>query len=155
MKIGISPAVLPRYCRLSTGSVAIARRNAAAVVRAAGDSVDQIRSDQIRADQIRSADVNRGPYAVAVLALAVLVFFVAAALVAFAAFSAVFRCSDVCTPNFLLNRSTRPSVSISFCRPVKNGWQAAQISRCRSGLVERVLNVLPHAQRTSTASYLG
>src|SRR5687767_5410071 len=122
MKMGISPAVLPRYCRLSTGSVAIARRNAAAVVRAAGDSldqirsdrVDQIRSDRVRADQIRSAEVNRGPYAVAVLALAVLVFFAAAARVAFAAFSAVFRCSDVCTPNFLLNRSTRPSVSISF-----------------------------------------
>src|SRR5687767_3494687 len=108
MKTGISPAVLPRYCRLSTGSVAIARRNAAAVVRAAGDRADQI------ADQLRSADVNRGPYAVAVLALAVLVFFAAAALVAFAAFSAVFRCSDVCAPNFLLNRSTRPSVSISF-----------------------------------------
>ena len=108
MKIGISPAVLPRYCRLSTGSVAIARRNAAAVVLAAGDSADQI------ADRLRSADVNRGPYAVAVLALAVLVFFAAAALLAFAAFSAVFRCSDVCAPNFLLNRSTRPSVSISF-----------------------------------------
>ena len=25
-------------------------------------------------------------------------------------------------------RSTRPAVSISFCLPVKNGWQAEQIS---------------------------
>src|SRR5205823_6115018 len=80
------------------------------------------------------------------------VFFFAAA---FAAAAAVLRCSDVCAPNFLLNRSTRPSVSISFWRPVKNGWQAEQISRCSSGLVERVLNVLPHAQRTSTSSYFG
>src|SRR5688500_8135302 len=84
-------------------------------------------------------------------ALGLAVFFVAAALVALAAFSAVFRCSDVCRPNFLLKRSTRPSVSISFCRPVKNGWQAEQISRCSSGLVDRVLNVLPHAQRASTS----
>src|SRR5688572_1291397 len=47
--------------------------------------------------------------------------FAAAGLVALATLAAVFRCSDVCVPNFLLNRSTRPSVSISFCRPVKNG----------------------------------
>ena len=33
---------------------------------------------------------------------------------ALAAFSAFLRCSDVWTPNFLVNRSTRPSVSISF-----------------------------------------
>ena len=78
-------------------------------------------------------------------------FFTVAALAALAAFSAVFRCSDVWAPNFLLNRSTRPSVSISFWRPVKNGWHAEQISRCSSGLVERVLNVLPQAQRTSTS----
>jgi len=51
-------------------------------------------------------------------------FFAVAGLVAFAAFAAVFLCSDVCAPYFLLNRSTRPSVSISFWRPVKNGWQA-------------------------------
>jgi hypothetical protein len=31
-------------------------------------------------------------------------------------------------PNFLLNRSTRPAVSTNFCFPVKNGWQALQIS---------------------------
>ena len=70
---------------------------------------------------------------------------------AFAAFAAILRCSDVCTPNFFVNRSTRPSVSISFWRPVKNGWHAEQISRCSSDLVDRVINVLPHAQRASTS----
>ena len=74
-----------------------------------------------------------------------------ATFVALAALAAVFRCSDVWTPNFLVNRSTRPSGSISFWRPVKNGWHAEQISRCSSGLVERVLNVLPQAQRASTS----
>ena len=61
----------------------------------------------------------------------------------------------VCAPNRFVNRSTRPSVSISFWRPVKNGWHVLQISRCSSGLVERVLNVLPHAHRTSTSWYFG
>src|SRR4029079_5210739 len=55
----------------------------------------------------------------------------------------------------LLNRSTRPSVSSSFCLPVKNGWQLEQISRCSSGLVDRVFQVVPHAQRASTSKYLG
>src|SRR4051812_41826365 len=41
-------------------------------------------------------------------------------------------------------RSTRPAVSISFCLPVKKGWQAEQISTLMSLLlVERVVNVLP------------
>src|SRR5688572_3204552 len=44
MKIGISAPVLPRYCRLRTGSVATARRRASAAFRRAGDRVDQIRS---------------------------------------------------------------------------------------------------------------
>lgn len=49
----------------------------------------------------------------------------------------------------LLKRSTRPSVSISFWRPVKNGWQAEQISTRRSTLfVDRVWKVLPQAQDT-------
>ena len=45
-------------------------------------------------------------------------------------------------------RSTRPAVSMSFCLPVKNGWQFEQIStRIRFALyVERVLNALPQAQ---------
>src|SRR5688572_5787460 len=85
---------------------------------------------------------------------AVTLFFVVA-FAAFAAVAAVLRCSDVCAPNFFVNRSTRPSVSINFWRPVKKGWQAAQISRCSSGLVDRVLNVLPHAQRASTSWYFG
>jgi hypothetical protein len=96
-----------------------------------------------------------GGFAAALVAFAALAFLASAALVAalatLAAFSAVFRVSDVCRPNFFENRSTRPSVSISYWRPVKNGWQAEQISRCSSGLVERVMNVLPHAQRTSTS----
>ena len=78
-----------------------------------------------------------------------------AAFLAFAAFAAVLRLSDVCAPNFFVNRSTRPSVSISFCRPVKNGWQFEQISRCSSGFVDRVFHVAPHAQRASTSWYLG
>jgi len=43
----------------------------------------------------------------------------------------------------------RPAVSISFCRPVKKGWHFEQISTRMSPLfVERVRNVLPHAQMT-------
>jgi len=68
---------------------------------------------------------------------------------ALAAFAAVLRVSDVCVPKRFVNRSTRPSVSISFWRPVKNGWQLLQISRCSSGLVDRVFHVAPHAQRAS------
>jgi len=49
-------------------------------------------------------------------------------------------------------RSTRPAVSISFCLPVKNGWQLEQISTPMSPLcVERVVNVLPQAQCTRTS----
>src|SRR6266436_3083112 len=47
------------------------------------------------------------------------------------------------------NLSTRPAVSTNFCWPVKNGWQALQIPTMITGLVERVLTVLPHAQRIS------
>jgi hypothetical protein len=67
----------------------------------------------------------------------------------FLVFAAAFRLSDVYTPNRFVKRSTRPSVSTSFCRPVKNGWQLLQISRCSSGLVDRVFHVAPHAQRAS------
>ena len=90
----------------------------------------------------------------AVVAAFALVVFFALAVVAFfalAAVAAVLRWVDVCAPNFFVKRSTRPSVSISFWRPVKNGWQAEHISRCSSGFVERVLNVFPHAQRASTS----
>src|SRR5579872_981729 len=53
-------------------------------------------------------------------------------------------------------RSTRPAVSMSFCLPVKNGWQFEQISTPMSPLwVERVINVLPHAQCTRTSLYAG
>src|SRR4029077_715768 len=69
--------------------------------------------------------------------------------------AAFLRLSDVCAPYFFVNRSTRPSVSSSFCLPVKNGWQLEQISRCSSGLVDRVFHVAPHAQRTSTEWYFG
>src|SRR5206468_10862677 len=54
-------------------------------------------------------------------------------------------------PYFLWNRSIRPAVSISFCFPVKNGWQAEQISRRISALVERVWNWFPQAQLTRTS----
>lgn len=36
------------------------------------------------------------------------------------------------------NRSTRPSLSISFWRPVNKGWHLEQISTLRTGVVERV-----------------
>lgn len=43
----------------------------------------------------------------------------------------------------------RPAVSIIFILPVKNGWQAAQISTLMLPLcVERVLNSVPHAHFT-------
>ena len=49
-------------------------------------------------------------------------------------------------------RSTRPAVSMSFCFPVKKGWQAEQISTLMSPLwVDRVTNALPHAQCTRTS----
>jgi hypothetical protein len=37
---------------------------------------------------------------------------------------------------------------MSFCFPVKNGWQAEHISNLISGLVERVSNLFPQAQLT-------
>src|SRR3954463_11500472 len=58
-------------------------------------------------------------------------------------------------PNFLLNRSTRPAVSTNFCLPVKNGWQAAQISTAIRDRVLRVVNVLPQAQWTLQTWYFG
>ena len=46
-------------------------------------------------------------------------------------------------------RSTRPAVSMSFCLPVKKGWQLEQISTWMSPLwVERVVKLLPHAHMT-------
>src|SRR6266568_783906 len=53
---------------------------------------------------------------------------------------------------FLVERSTRPAVSTSFCLPVKKGWQLEQIStRSMSPLiVERVWIVWKHAQCTVT-----
>ena len=87
--------------------------------------------------------------------MATAVFFVAAVFAVLAVFAAALRVSDVCTPNRFVKRSTRPSVSISFWRPVKNGWQLLQISRCSSGLVDRVFHVAPHAQRASMSWYLG
>ena len=53
---------------------------------------------------------------------------------------------------FFVKRSTRPAVSISFCLPVKNGWQFEQISTFSVSplMVDRVGNELPHAQCTLT-----
>jgi hypothetical protein len=45
----------------------------------------------------------------------------------------------------LLNRSIRPAVSISFCLPVKNGWQFEQMSTPKSPRVENVSWTAPHA----------
>ena len=51
-------------------------------------------------------------------------------------------------PYLRWNRSTRPAVSISFCLPVKKGWQLEQISIWISFLVERVVQFAPQAQLT-------
>src|SRR5262245_63939515 len=69
----------------------------------------------------------------------------AADVVSFFDLAAFFRLSDVWAPNFFVNRSTRPSVSMSFWRPVKNGWQFEQISRWSSCFVEWVFQVAPQA----------
>ena len=52
-------------------------------------------------------------------------------------------------PYLRRKRSTRPAVSISFCLPVKNGWQEEQISTLICGFVDRVSKVLPHAHVTT------
>jgi hypothetical protein len=51
-------------------------------------------------------------------------------------------------PYFWRKRSMRPAVSMSFCLPVKNGWQLLQMSEWIRGTVERVSKVLPHAHTT-------
>jgi hypothetical protein len=56
--------------------------------------------------------------------------------------------AQVLVPYFCRKRSTRPAVSISFCLPVKNGWQLEQMSVLMFATVERVVNALPHAQCT-------
>jgi hypothetical protein len=58
-------------------------------------------------------------------------------------------------PYFWRNRSTRPAVSMSFCLPVKKGWQAAQMSVWISAWVLRVWNVLPQAQVIVAVAYVG
>jgi hypothetical protein len=58
-------------------------------------------------------------------------------------------------PYFCRKRSTRPAVSTSFCFPVKNGWQALQMSVWISATVERVWNVLPQAHFTVASAYSG
>ncbi len=58
-------------------------------------------------------------------------------------------------PYFRLKRSTRPSLSMNFCLPVKKGWHEEQISTLIAGRVERVSNLLPHAQLTFESTYSG
>src|SRR5688500_1228704 len=58
-------------------------------------------------------------------------------------------------PYLARNFSTRPAVSTSFWRPVKNGWQLEQISTWISGTVERVSMMLPQAQTMRAAWYWG
>ena len=55
----------------------------------------------------------------------------------------------------LAKRCTRPPESISFCWPVKNGWQALQMSTRISDFVERVWKVLPQVQVTVQSTYSG
>ena len=65
---------------------------------------------------------------------------------------AAFCCSQLydanyLMPYFLLNLSTRPLVSTSFCFPVKKGWHLEQISTVMFCLVDPVSITLPQAQR--------
>ena len=54
-----------------------------------------------------------------------------------------------------LNFSTLPAVSTNFCLPVKNGWQAEQISTRIFFTVERVWITFPQAQVIVVSKYLG
>jgi len=63
--------------------------------------------------------------------------------------------AQVVFPYFCRNRSTRPAVSMSFCLPVKNGWQTLQMSVWISAIVERVWNELPQARVTVAVAYSG
>jgi hypothetical protein len=69
--------------------------------------------------------------------------------------AAVFEASTFAAASayFLVKRSTRPAVSISFCLPVKKGWQLEQISTLSMSplMVERVEKLWPQAQWTVTA----
>lgn len=64
--------------------------------------------------------------------------------------AAVFEASTLAAASayFLVKRSTRPAVSISFCLPVKKGWQLEQISTFSLSplMVERVWKLWPQAQ---------
>src|SRR5690554_5656109 len=63
-------------------------------------------------------------------------------------------CSVSASPHFCRNRSTRPAVSTSFCRPVKNGWQTEQISTRMSFSVLRVRHHLALHQHRLRAHHL-
>src|SRR4051794_19301612 len=56
---------------------------------------------------------------------------------------------------FFWNFSTRPVVSMNFILPVKNGWQAEQISTVMFLRVLRVVNLLPQPHVTVVSSYFG
>src|SRR5262249_22709513 len=51
--------------------------------------------------------------------------------------------------------STRPVVSTNFILPVKNGWQAEQISTVMFLRVLRVTNLLPQPHVTVASTYSG
>ena len=59
------------------------------------------------------------------------------------------------SPKRLLNLSTRPPVSTSFCLPVKKGWHFEQMSTFISPAVDLVSNVFPHAHLTVAVLYSG
>src|SRR2546422_8705174 len=54
-------------------------------------------------------------------------------------------------PYFLANFWTRPSASMNFRCPVKNGWQREQISTRMSFFVEPVTKVVPQEPQTTVA----
>jgi len=56
-------------------------------------------------------------------------------------------------PYFFSNFSIRPAVSISFCFPVKNGWQLAQMATLISSVTDFVSKVFPQAHFTVAVTY--
>ena len=69
--------------------------------------------------------------------------------------ASILRRTQFLSPYFFLNFSTRPAASISFCLPVKKGWQFEQISTWIVATVERVSTTYPHAQLIVAFLYSG
>ncbi|MBP2687097.1 MAG: hypothetical protein H6Q81_2002 [Deltaproteobacteria bacterium] len=63
--------------------------------------------------------------------------------------------SRISSRTSLSNFSIRPAVSISFCLPVKNGWQLEQMATLISSATDIVSKVFPQAHFTVAGTYFG